>query len=235
MSDSIRINPNSQLVILHTSIKGVETRSELVRDEREEGTHETERNVVRTVRDEAEHKEAKRLESLARAAIKANVVHTPVGNITDPKRVESIRARLGGVRERIVEHNAKAKHHTFYMDLLVLPIAPAMGVETQKALCDEVTAQLEVVKTLLRAGDVDGVSRWRHRNRNLDALMPEVIAGALRVSLDVVAEAHHQLKLRVGKGERPEQVGPTLDLSQLEVAASLILPAQPDPTRTEAA
>lgn len=225
----IRINPDSQLVILHTRIKGVETRSEVVRDERDGEQHETERNVVRTVRSEGEYKEAKRLESLSRAALKAHVVHTPLGNISDPPRVELVRMRLDGVRAQADVHNAQAAHHTFHFDLLVLPIAAAMGPEAQKALCDEVTSQLKAVEHLLRVGDVEAVKTWRRRNRNLDALMPELIAGALRTSLEVVGEAQRELMRRLDKGADPAVAGAALDLTQLEVSASLILPAVPQP------
>ena len=233
-NDSITVNPDSQLVICHTRIKGIETTSEVVRDEREGTRHETERTTTRVVANVREHREAKKIESLARAAVRKFALHTPIGNVSDGQRVASLRARFTRIEEQAAEHNERAEHHKIHVSLLVLPIAAALGPEAQRALCEEVTTALDSVTQLLRSGDVEGVRSWRMRNRNLDALMPEVIAGALRTALGEIGEAQRALTREIKNGKDAATVGSALDLSTLEVAASLILPAQA-PAEVEAA
>lgn len=225
MSNDITINPDTQLVILHTKIRGVETVSQVVRDEKEGQRHETERSVTRTIVSTREYKEAKRLEALARAAIRTFALHTPIGNISDGGRVKGLRERFERLEESISAHNAKASHHSFHASLLVLPIAAALGAEACRALCEEVTGALQEVTKLLRSCDISGVRSWRMRNRNLDALMPELIAQVLRTAQTTVADAQRELTAQIKDGVSPVLAAASLDLSQLEVAASLILPS----------
>lgn len=222
----ITVNPDSQLVIAHTRIRGIKTTSVVVREDQTEGAKETERNVTRLVSSTAEHTEAKRLESLVRSAVRKSTLHTPLGNLSDSKRVRTLRAKHEEIMEQVAEHNAAAAHHQLDVSLTVLPIGAALDASACRALCDEVTGQLTAIAGLLLAGDVAGVRLWRARNRNLDALMPELIAQALRHSMTVIAAAQKELSALIKEGVEPAKAGASLDLSQLEVAASLILPSQ---------
>lgn len=221
----ISINPDTQLVILHVKIRGVETSSELVRDEQEGRRHETERNVTRTVVDTAEYKEAQRLQSLVRGYVKGATLHTPIGNISDSGKVKRLRERMESAEDQIAKHNRRASHHTFSKELLVLPIAAALGPEACRALCEEVTGALDAVVAMLRAGDVEGVKSWRIRNRNLDALMPEVVAGALRSAMEVIGDAQRELAKQVRNGADPEKAGKALSLGDIGVVRSLVMPS----------
>jgi hypothetical protein len=225
-NENISINPDSQLVILHVKIRGVETESEVVRDEQEGRRHETERNITRTVRDTREYKEAQRLQSLVRGYVKNATVHTPLGNISDTKKVERLREQMARAEVQIASFNMTAEHHPLSQSLLVLPIAAALGPEACRALCEEVTGALDKVVAALRAGDVESVRSWRMRNRNLDSLMPEVIAGALRSAMGVIGDAQRELVRQLKGGALPETAGAALALADIDVVKSLVLPSQ---------
>lgn len=212
---------DAHLVITHISISGHQRRARVVEDQLEGDTRLTEQRVDIRIDNEPQFIKAKELASRLRSLLPRHCSNSPLGWLTDSKRLEEWKADRDTVMREIDDHNSEpGQCHRITGDTFALPIGMTLDERAQRALCAEVTDALNVAKDLLRAGDRQKVTQWLAHRRNLSALMPLVVGQTVDSAIEAVRDANRLLKraFDVPNPPLPEQAGAALDLSAIDVA-----------------
>ncbi len=223
-NEKINVNDDTWLVILHARVLGVVSESEVIRNERQGEQHERERKVTTIIENETEHENSVALVAKLRQTLYKYSTATPLGQLTDGTRKTELLAQLDAARAEVDAHNeALTSGHTVEFDVIPLPIGLSLGPKTQRLLCESVVGALGEVRKALVAGDFKKVRAWSQRNKNLDALMPPVIAEIVRQATCEGLEMATKLRrLIVDANFTPEAAGATLNLEIFDTAIGMI-------------
>ncbi len=192
------------------------------------GDSETvEKSVSETVANKIRFDEATKLVNRARATLKKfGTMVEPLGFITDEYRAGLFRAEIAKVGQAITAHNAETgQEHIVSLLTMCLPIGLVLDESTQATLCQTVIAALDSVKVSILAGQIDEVSYWLTRKRNIPGLMPALISRAVQDAVDDVVRILAALRAEINDNHRDASVvGSEQDVSLIDTALAMALP-----------
>lgn len=218
----LEISRDTFLVIAHVCVKGVETHTEKVRDERQGTARETERNTTRTIAHEHQFDAAKLIESRIRGAVAKLSTDSLLGRLTDTKRLTLMREEVSKLKREVDTHNTVAPLHSVAFDFIALPIGMTLDEEAQRGLCAEVAESLREVKGYVFAGDVKRTKLWLNRRKNLSALMPAIVGTVIDDAIGQIKEQVARLASVEREGGLPVDVGPSLSLDVVDTAINWV-------------
>lgn len=220
MDRKLTLSTDAHLVITHISISGHKRTAVTIDDQLEGESRLTEQKVNVRIANEVQFIKAKELATRLRCLLPRHCSNSPLGWLTDSKRLEAWKKDRDLVLTEIAEHNeTPGQEHIVTPDTFSLPIGTTFDETAQRALCIEVAEALQTVTGLLRAGERAKITQWLGHRRNLSALMPAIVGQTVDSAIECARDSNRKLKrLTEDLNMLPEQAGATLDLSAIEVA-----------------
>lgn len=220
---SFSINADTWLVILHARVRGVETHSTTIRNDRDGERTEKERNVTQVIENLGEYEVGQTIVARLRSILYRETKQTPIGSLTDVARKDVLIDAFRAARAEVDEHNAKlSSGHTVEFEVIPMPIGVNLGPEAQRMLCEEVVTSLQAVKNALLAGDFKQARSWVQRNKNLDSLMPLMIGECVKQCIEEVSVLASALRKEIDSGTLPDTAGSRLNLEVFDTAMGMI-------------
>ena len=226
MADRIELNADATLCILSVTVKGIETHSEELSEDRAGSEKTTRREVTTTIADVDEAASAKKLANKVRSAFAKYVVTVHNFTVSDPARIAEFEREVRPVKDLIAQHNAGAQFHPVEVEFTPIPLAASLTDAQAQRIYAEISQRLDACKTHFERGDLNAVAAWLGRNKNLGGFLPAAVAGCVDDAVGTVKEALSQWRKRRTDGENVEKVGLELagNLVALDTARGLVTP-----------
>lgn len=232
----IEINSTLTLIASTSKVTGGKTSTrEVISDEIEGVSRETEAKVIVTIADMEERKRAERLIHRASLVLRKQATNTIFGYVAPRERVPEIQHRLDSIAFDAENFNAESRTCKVKIGILTLDISQALvDPSTVKEIARHVIGELTELRGALRAGKASlAQSILSYRVANLHELAVGTVSEAIRFAVDECTQQLRTLKAKVkGDGaisETPESAGRGLDLSMLDSALGMLGAAVEDP------